>query len=374
MPAIAAKVLRDPLPRPRKLCKDIPEGVEKVLFKALSKKPEDRYKDMGLFAETLETLAAAKKSINSLSWWKKGIIYKGPEEIHAPTIDTESKGIISEEEPSKSEELISEPVKSATTKKSKTSYLKWPGIIGGSIIVIIILGFIIGRNDNPVFFQVIPTLTNTPQPTITASPVPTFTMTPRATNTPKPTFTPVPVSAILFFDDFQDGKANKWDATVGTWVVKKNESGQFVYQGSGPNNYPQTWPVQHATQKWTDYAFESKIRIINGGVFILVRANGSNFYNVFLNSNDTNIALAKWINGQYTVVKNINHSISVNKWYLVRIEIVGQTYNLFIDDNLITTYKYESDSPVVSGTIGYYIGGGNIVQFDDVRVWTLNAK
>ena len=41
VPAIMMKVMVDPLPRPKKYCKDIPDSVEKVIFKALARKPEN---------------------------------------------------------------------------------------------------------------------------------------------------------------------------------------------------------------------------------------------------------------------------------------------------------------------------------------------
>lgn len=212
------------------------------------------------------------------------------------------------------------------------------------------------------------TFVPTATPTATITSLPTITLWPTITSSPTPTS--VPASAGLFSDDFQDGMGDKWSSSVGTWVVKKDETGHYVYEGSGPNNYPQTWPAQHSSQNWTDYAFESRIRIVKGGVFVCIRANGSSFYNVFLEDNGS-IALAKWINGNYTVVQNTNYPIVDNQWYLVRVEIVGQIYSLYIDNNPVTTYSYEKDSPVVSGTIAYYIGGGDVVQIRDVRVWSL---
>ena len=56
--AILVKVLRDPLPRPREFNKDIPDAVEKVLLKALSRDASERYSIMGNFATALEKLAA----------------------------------------------------------------------------------------------------------------------------------------------------------------------------------------------------------------------------------------------------------------------------------------------------------------------------
>ena len=55
--AVVFKHLTDPLPRPNLYVKDLPEAVEKVLFKALAKSPEDRYADMEAFANALEKLS-----------------------------------------------------------------------------------------------------------------------------------------------------------------------------------------------------------------------------------------------------------------------------------------------------------------------------
>jgi formylglycine-generating enzyme required for sulfatase activity/tRNA A-37 threonylcarbamoyl transferase component Bud32 len=52
--AIMLKQANDPLPRPRQFAPDLPEAVEKVLFKALAKRPEDRYQSMHEFIAALE--------------------------------------------------------------------------------------------------------------------------------------------------------------------------------------------------------------------------------------------------------------------------------------------------------------------------------
>ncbi|MEA4906914.1 MAG: serine/threonine-protein kinase [Anaerolineaceae bacterium] len=54
--AVAMKQVTEPLPRPRSLIHDLPEAVEQVLFKALAKKPEDRFASMHAFAQALEKL------------------------------------------------------------------------------------------------------------------------------------------------------------------------------------------------------------------------------------------------------------------------------------------------------------------------------
>jgi serine/threonine-protein kinase len=56
--AVFLKQSNDPLPRPRSFVPGLPEEVEKVLYKALAKRPEERYASMGEFAAALEGLAS----------------------------------------------------------------------------------------------------------------------------------------------------------------------------------------------------------------------------------------------------------------------------------------------------------------------------
>jgi len=54
--AVMFKHMQDPLPRPKNFVRNLPDEVEQVIFKAIAKKPEDRYQDNGDFAATLEKL------------------------------------------------------------------------------------------------------------------------------------------------------------------------------------------------------------------------------------------------------------------------------------------------------------------------------
>ncbi len=54
--AVLLKQASEPLPRLGQFVRDLPEAIEKVLLKALARKPEDRYADMAAFASALETL------------------------------------------------------------------------------------------------------------------------------------------------------------------------------------------------------------------------------------------------------------------------------------------------------------------------------
>jgi serine/threonine-protein kinase len=56
--AVALKVMSEPLPRPSDLVPEIPEDVEKVLYKALARDPQDRYEDMEVLRKALGIMIA----------------------------------------------------------------------------------------------------------------------------------------------------------------------------------------------------------------------------------------------------------------------------------------------------------------------------
>lgn len=62
-PAVMLKQATEPIPRPGQYVRDLPEVVEKVLLKALARKPEERYLNMAAFARALSSLHEKPRQI-----------------------------------------------------------------------------------------------------------------------------------------------------------------------------------------------------------------------------------------------------------------------------------------------------------------------
>ena len=66
--AIIMKHINDPLPMPRAISPDLPDGVERVILKALSKNPDDRYQTAGEMSQALREAAgvSAEQTLSSV--------------------------------------------------------------------------------------------------------------------------------------------------------------------------------------------------------------------------------------------------------------------------------------------------------------------
>ena len=65
--AVIYKHATEPLPRPRQFVPELPQEVENVLFKALTKDPAERYQRMGDFADALENLTYLNGTVKPVS-------------------------------------------------------------------------------------------------------------------------------------------------------------------------------------------------------------------------------------------------------------------------------------------------------------------
>ena len=183
---------------------------------------------------------------------------------------------------------------------------------------------------------------------------------------------------MLYVEDFEDERAQNWGDSVGNWTIEE-EGGNHYWRGTGPVNYPQSWLQSNGIDinGWTDYAFETRVRFVSGTLFMCARAStGNAFYTFYLDSNNDSVGFAEYDPDQkvdwggYDI--NKHYTIRQNQWYTFRFDLVGNMLSLYIDDKLVSAIQ--ANLPLVrkSGGIGFYMGGGNEIHFDDIRVWKLS--
>jgi hypothetical protein len=211
----------------------------------------------------------------------------------------------------------------------------------------------------------------------------TSTPTPRPSATPTPNPTDVPSSAILYSEDFEDSEADAWRESYGEWNIEEESNNRF-WSGTGPEDYPQAWldneldpTINFST--WTDYVFEVRVKFPKpGSLFMCARADGgAAFYNVQLDAENNWVQFADY-NGievndgsDYQTFGWTNYTLETDKWYTARFELEGVDLRFYIDDELVISASRDTWE---SGGIGFYIGGGNEIHFDDIRVWTLDIS
>lgn len=212
--AVVHKQLFDPLPPPRSLRPDLPERVEQVLLKALSKEPSQRFESCGRFTEAFSA---------ALPWHAPGTEYDATTQ-QIPAAQTDPT------------------VQAVSAGKAGRAFPVW----GYAIIGLVILAGLIGggaalgmfggsepesSEPAPGAAAAVDDPTHTPQPTATTEPaieptdMPAPTAALRPTSTPQPTvdvtlFGCQPEDQLLYQEDFEAIDS------VGLWPVEAGPDGR----------------------------------------------------------------------------------------------------------------------------------------------------
>jgi serine/threonine protein kinase len=186
--AILIKHATDPLPRPRQFEPSLPDNVEKVLLKALAKKPDERYQNMGEMVSAFEKLLIDRG--------KQPIFAAKPkEDKKAPKTNPEIKL------PVKPEDLAETPIPVKEPSKGINRKLVM-GILGALLTIslcawagsLIVDGWTAPAQTPTATVTITPGETNAPALTLPSTSTPTLTPVPTQTSTATltPTSTPIP--------------------------------------------------------------------------------------------------------------------------------------------------------------------------------------
>jgi eukaryotic-like serine/threonine-protein kinase len=187
--AILLKQANDPLPRPKKFVPDLSDGVEKVIIKALAKKPGERYQSMEEFSTALEALRSgqAKTKQPTLPWEKQKA-----EKIHRPEQATPQVQKRIEDQPTGDIRLSAEgKPREPASPEMPAGVASWRGrskvrpawiiaLVGlAAVIVFAVWGIppLAARLERTRMLSTTAKLASAFVPTVTSTHTPTFTLT-----------------------------------------------------------------------------------------------------------------------------------------------------------------------------------------------------
>lgn len=201
---IIIKQTTEALPSARKFVPDLPENVEQVLSKALSRETKDRYSDIGASIEALQGLlsGAATTAPVAVTVITQAPVAEAPPTIAAPRQELNQALRLAEEpavEPSAKPSNIPETreapvVPMPPTRAEQRPRRRWGLILGIGALAVICLLALGGGGVALSYFGLplleAPTPTSTPPPTSTSQVLPPPVNTPAQTATPTATAMP----------------------------------------------------------------------------------------------------------------------------------------------------------------------------------------
>jgi pectate lyase len=173
----------------------------------------------------------------------------------------------------------------------------------------------------------------------------------------------------LFTDDFEDGNANGWTKSGGSWAVVSD--GSLVYRQSGTSADSN---ARAGSPSWTNISTQARVKPIafNGAdryVGVMTRVVNSNHYYFLALQNGNRLLLGKRAGSSPITLATRSFTFSTGTFYTLRIDANGSSLSGYVNGTLLLT---ASDSAFTSGIIGgatYFASA----EFDDFMVTSLGT-
>lgn len=337
--AVILQQLNNPLPPPRQIRPDLPEQAENVIFKALAKNPESRYKSAVEFADAFSQAIATADTAVALTRPAQPSTSTPLPPTEQITLDT------------------------AVAPPTKRRFPTWAwgliGILAAAILVT--LGAFLA---NPAGEDKPPAPTNTLAAAAPATAVPTDEKPEPAESHPTMPLPAVPKCAPeqkeLFFDDFEDGNFDGWEllddngqpSTAGWHVLRQDDNHVLVGTNHNwayaPAAYGQDYALHFRVRALSPEAnWHTNVRVGDGRYFIAVDS---------LNRDLNNEKLSTW---PYN---------PDDRWHVISIIVIGNHLEVLWDGNLKTAV--DDPNPIKAGIIAIE-NLEETVWYDDIRVCAL---
>ena len=163
---------------------------------------------------------------------------------------------------------------------------------------------------------------------------------------------------IFFKDDFETGYADDWLLETG-WKVER-DGRNYVLNGIEHN-----WVRFSGGQRWSDYSFKSRVKLIDYNVHLNYRVSDNGRY--FIGFHHDGLYLQKetpW--GTFYELASESGLHNYNTWYTVEIKGVGSNIKIYVDD--VLKIDYTDFNPLYYGSIAFETLENSHVYFDDIEV------
>jgi len=407
--AVVWKQATEPLPDPRLYVPTLPANVVAVLQKALQKRPDDRYQDMGQFAAALQKLADEQPTATSL---ESATVMRPrpltvaptqPDFQPAPPLVYPKANTGYRADPLPPQE-VRMPAYSPPVKKKRMAWWVWV-IIGGALLGVLACGALVifGALDFLLAPTVTPRPTATLRPTFTREPTatetlaPTLTPTEAPTATPEPTWTPVSdtsnplvlcysqISPYLlegltpvFCDQFNDNSQGWFDGETDDDYRKQVSytDGEFLWWEIAAKRGVMTYETFPTRYVYGDFGAQVDIIRVSGatnsdaGLLFRVDQSAGSYYFVTISDANQKYAIYRKMPTEWVTIRGWTDSefIYPDTWNTLTVFGEGQAFYIYINGTFVDWFE---DSEFTTGQIGigydiYDEGAEAIFVFDNI--------
>jgi|GEM_PF-1867380 len=335
--AVVIKHISHPLPLPRQINPDIPAEVERVILKALAKKPEDRFANTGEMAAALREAVSQMPTVPAVE-----VLPVAPAVEEAPAA------------PPPPVPKVAPPTKRVERVAAPRRKVSWVWLGAAALAAIVLIGAAVLAVRPWKKGTVLPTDT----PAVVAEKRPTSTpLKPTSTPLPKPSRPEIPAkfTEVLMKPDYDTmekapyGKG--WDVVDDNGNrVLKGESASYWY----PDGY-----------MWTDYALTLMVKLLEGiegeEAYIFFRRTPEEEDGPVINCRADGWKFVE--NPGWRVVGSAPMD-NLGQWRQIGVIVQGDHYEVFVDGKLL----FEHQGIPLQGTIGLEVPERAVVFFDDLLV------
>jgi pectate lyase len=178
--------------------------------------------------------------------------------------------------------------------------------------------------------------------------------------------TPAAFAATLFGDTFDDGDANGWTKTGGSWSIVGDGTPAYRQASTGANAKTQTGDLA-----WTDYTLRARVKptaFATSARSVGITARGttlSSYYALVLTGSGT-AQLQRVASGTVTTLGTATVAVTTGTWYDLALRVTGSTLAGSVDGVQVVR---ATDATFGAGRIGLVTSYAS-ATFDDVVVET----